>query len=241
MKKILLLLILAIISCSRDNENNSNEKYISKIVYGTGENFSFSYENKKLKKIQAVYGNRFSEINITYKDNLPYSIDLTSLNVNYKAILTYNSNNNLVKVVKNYESGNDFSYGQVISNIEYNTNNKIIRIITDYGNQDIDNVTFTYKNNVVNSVSTRSGERTISYDNKKNPYQNIDKGIIIAVFLLQGEIFPEYINSENNILQFNSKNYIFQSNKYTYNSDNLPIEKINEINSSVDKYEYLNY
>ena len=46
---------------------------------------------------------------------------------------------------------------------------------------------------------------------------------------------------ENNILQFNSKNYIFQSNKYTYNSDNLPIEKINEINSSVDKYEYLNY
>ena len=34
---------------------------------------------------------------------------------------------------------------------------------------------------------------------------------------------------------------IFQSNKYTYNSDNLPIEKINEINSSVDKYEYLNY
>ena len=76
---------------------------------------------------------------------------------------------------------------------------------------------------------------------KKNPYQNIDKGIIIAVFLLQGEIFPEYINSENNILQFNSKNYIFQSNKYTYNSDNLPIEKINEINSSVDKYEYLNY
>ena len=155
--------------------------------------------------------------------------------------MTYNSNNNLVKVVKNYESGNDFSYGQVISNIEYNTNNKIIRIITDYGNQDIDNVTFTYNNNVVNSVSTRSGERTISYDNKKNPYHNIDKGIIIAVFLLQGEIFPEYINSENNILQFNSKNYIFQSNKYTYNSDNLPIEKINEINSSVDKYEYLNY
>ena len=61
MKKILLLLILVIISCSRDNENNSNEKYISKIIYGTGENFSFSYENKKLKKIQAVSGNRFSE------------------------------------------------------------------------------------------------------------------------------------------------------------------------------------
>ena len=132
------------------------------------------------------------------------------------------------------------TYTKIITKFLYNSENKVKEIISNDGNTDIEIVNFKYQLNTINSSNSRDLlNYTINYDDKKSPFYNIDEGIIFAVFVVQGEIFPEYINTRNNIIKSITQNGISQYNKYQY-LDDLPIEKIEEKESIITKYEYIN-
>ena len=69
MKKLTLLFILIILSCGRDLEVKSGEKYISKMYFSPNNYFSFNYKNKQLTNIIYKNENRSTDINIEYKNN----------------------------------------------------------------------------------------------------------------------------------------------------------------------------
>lgn len=241
---IFTLLLLLFFSCSRDNTseiptnpgNTAFKKYLSKKIIDANNYFLYEYANKNLTKITVKSGNATTIIDVSYNNiNQLNKLDLNGPNVSYTTSFTY-INNRLASLVKKHADNT-----QDIATFTYNANDKISKIVVNHGNgQFNESADFTYGPSTMTvKRSTSSKDDIFTFDTKNNPLKNVDKNIILTAFVLQGEIFPENLNTENNILKEVSGNTIYQNNSYNYDSDDFPITQTDLQNSYSLTFEYL--
>ncbi|GGG56501.1 hypothetical protein [Bizionia arctica] len=222
MKKIIFALFVfpfLLTSCSSDDDSPSPipienslklKTQISTPSDGEVVTSNYIYDGNKLIKFTGDHG--------LHEDYLYTGEFLTDINeyINDELVttsnLTYDSNNRLINVTKNFVGS---SSEGMITTITYNDDDTVTYNI----NNELEYIYTFLDGNIVSAVDTNK-TNTYYYDNKNNPFTNVDHKEVLG-FLG----YPVTTNNLTTLTQTVNANQpnVIRTVEYSYSSDNYPI------------------
>ena len=240
MKKILLLSVLVIFSCSGGDDS----------VYNNSSDY------KLVDTINISWIDNETDPPTQYQDNLTYNYDgnklLNITNGIYINNYTYNDNNQISAVYRSAGDYAEFEYdnqgrisiytytdvddnppgqpGIDVANFVYNQDGSAVQTWQGQGDNQPDFIySFDQNGNVTTVINADNSEMYYTYDNKNNPFKNIlGNGFFINQWFNALYYIPAL---NNNVITAENENNIFF---YSYDEDDYPIS-INSPNGAAER------